>query len=241
MPITRPEAEALAELLAIVRPNWTVRGIMAGLKPLAAHPAPLPVIAWAAIRCAQDRDVQTPAVIALNGPHWDLSERPREPRLTPELECREHVGKWAGNCPLCHAEKLGTDEHDLREPDDDGLSHLDPRARIREATARAKRVAHQLEADADREVPESVDHDPHTAVIRHRTIEEATSGGPGPHGNASTVSLGEALAMQQHARESAEQEGDTTAPPDPTGSTPTSTAPPNTPDGTTSDGPNAEA
>lgn len=108
MPISRDEATALAELLCTIKPNWNIRGvIVSGLGPLAKHPAPLEVIAWAAIRAARDPEVLTPAVIPLNGPHWNLAERPATPRLTPDLECPRHVGKWAGNCPECNAEAKG--------------------------------------------------------------------------------------------------------------------------------------
>lgn len=107
MPITRDQALPLAELLCVIRPQWNTRGVLtAGLQPLEKHPAPLEVIAWAAIRAAQDPDNLTPAVIPLNGPHWNLADRPTQPRLTPEHECARHVGQWAGNCPSCRADQL---------------------------------------------------------------------------------------------------------------------------------------
>lgn len=139
MPLTRDQATALAELIHVVRPSWDTRGIFTrGLVPLAKHPAPLEVIAWAALRAAADPDNRTPAVIPLNGHHWNLADRPPEPRLTPDLECPRHVGKWAGNCPLCRADQLAApDEH---EPKDDGLSHMPARERAREAARRAKRA-----------------------------------------------------------------------------------------------------
>lgn len=107
MPITPEQALPLAELLCTIRPNWNTRGVMArGLYPLEKHPAPLAVIAWAAIRCAQDHENVTPAVIPLNGPHWNLADRPPTPRLTSDHECRQHPGQWAGNCPACRADQI---------------------------------------------------------------------------------------------------------------------------------------
>jgi hypothetical protein len=136
MPITRPEAIALAELVAIVRPQWSTRGIITkGLAPLAKHPAPLEVIAWAALRAAGNRDVNTPAVIPLNGPHWDLADRPRTPRLTPELECPRHVGQWAGNCPPCVSERIARADGETPVAAEE---HVSARDRARNAARAAK-------------------------------------------------------------------------------------------------------
>lgn len=116
MPITREQAVALAELVCIVRPRWNTRGVIArGLGPLAKHPAPLEVIAWAALRAAADpTHVDTPAGIPLNGPHWNLADRPPAPRLTPEHECPHHPGQWADLCRSCHADRIALDD----DPDD---------------------------------------------------------------------------------------------------------------------------
>lgn len=126
MPISRDEATALAELLCVVQPKWNTRGVIVkGLGPLAKHPAPLEVITWAAIRAARDPNNLTPAVIPLNGPHWNLADRPAPPRLTPELECPRHPGQWAGNCGPCRADQLA--EPDPEPPADwgDVPEHLD--------------------------------------------------------------------------------------------------------------------
>lgn len=150
MPLTRDEANALAELLCVVRPSWNTRGVITkGLAPLAKHPAPLPVIAWAALRAAADPQNLTPAVIPLNGPHWNLSDRPPEPRLTPELECPRHPGKWAGNCPLCHVDGI-TATYDHTDPPDPS-EHRDARQRAREAARRA-RTALQIPETGDDDV-----------------------------------------------------------------------------------------
>lgn len=151
MPITREEATALAELLCVIRPTWNTRGVLTkGLGPLAKHPAPLEVIAWAALRAARNPEVLTPAVIPMNGPHWNLADRPETPRLTPEHECPRHVGKWAANCPSCAAEQIGRSSlHPDEDTTPDGWT---PPTR-EEAIARAKRdaqaakTAHQTAGD----------------------------------------------------------------------------------------------
>lgn len=100
MPITPEQAEPLAELLTTLRPDWTVRRTMTdGLRPLERHPAPLETIAWAAIRYARTPGAETPAGIALNGPHWALADRPdwRPPDPQPILE---HDHPWAGPEPM---------------------------------------------------------------------------------------------------------------------------------------------
>lgn len=142
MPISRAEANALAELVCTVRPQWNTRGVIVkGLAPLAKHPAPLEVIAWAALRAAADREILTPAVIPLNGPHWNLADRPPEPRLTPEYECKKHPGQWADWCSSCHA--------DLKaDPTvDDHLEPVDGRDARSRARAAARAAKHALTID----------------------------------------------------------------------------------------------
>ena len=132
MPITRDQATGLTEVLLAVRdelgehaPRWTQRQTMLALGELRAHPAALEVIAWAAIRCARDPLVHSPHVIPMNGPHWDLGQRPREPRLTPDLECPKHVGKWAGNCPECRAWNLAKPEPEPTPDESWAPEHVD--------------------------------------------------------------------------------------------------------------------
>lgn len=138
MPISRDEATALAELITVVRPAWDARGVMSrGLGPLAKHPAPLEVIAWAALRAAADPDCRTPAAIPLNGRHWDLAARPETPRLTPEHECPRHPGQWAGNCSPCRSEELAGPDDTESAP---VLSTKNAQERARDAARRARRV-----------------------------------------------------------------------------------------------------
>lgn len=151
MPITREEGTALAELLCIIRPSWNTRGVITkGLVPLVSHPAPVEVIAWAAIRAAKDPNNLTPAVIPLNGPHWNLSDRPTPPRLTPEHECPHHVGQWAATCRSCavdaHSSPFGDPEPAPLEGN--GTPRENAIARAKHAAQLAK---HALHDDDDQE------------------------------------------------------------------------------------------
>lgn len=156
MPITRDEGNALAELICIVRPTWNTRGVIRkGLAPLVHHPAPLEVIAWAALRAAKDPANLTPAIIPLNGPHWNLADRPETPRLTPEHECKRHPGKWASNCPLCHVDHIRHPEDpDPRPVAGEGTPRDNAIAAAKAAAARAK---HALEVTDDDQEDDLVD------------------------------------------------------------------------------------
>lgn len=68
--MTRGQAEATATLIATLRPDWDHRGILAAIQTAAPrHTAPQ--IAIAAIHAATNPTNRTPAVIPLNGPHWN--------------------------------------------------------------------------------------------------------------------------------------------------------------------------
>lgn len=166
MPITREEATALAELICAVRPQWNTRGVLSkGLAPLAKHPAPLPVIAWAAIRAAQDPDNRTPAVIPLNGPHWNLSDQPKPPRLTPDLECPQHLGQWAGNCRSCAVDGISHPGDPVLTHDDH--DHRDARTRARETAAHARRALGGPDTPEDPVTERLNQLDPATTHERH--------------------------------------------------------------------------
>lgn len=66
--ISKRQTDAIAVLVAALRDDWDVRGIMAALDQL-AHRDPTDV-AIAAIRAARVRSNRTPAVIPMQGPHW---------------------------------------------------------------------------------------------------------------------------------------------------------------------------
>lgn len=155
MPLTRDEADALARLCAHLRPAWNYPGVYKQLAALAHHPAPAAVLCQVAIRAAADPDhVHTPAVIPMDGPHWNLTDAPapKPVRLTADHECKQHAGQWAGNCGLCTSEKLGGQAwYDLETadrpnaPERDALDGYDPAAATIGAWAReeARRIARQ--------------------------------------------------------------------------------------------------
>jgi hypothetical protein len=101
--ITDDQARALAQLVAALRPGWDVAGIRAALSN-ARHRAPAHDLAIAAIRCTQT-DARTPAVIAMDGPHWHA---PGTTSTANYERCPEpgHTSFPAWNCSACRAEDL---------------------------------------------------------------------------------------------------------------------------------------
>lgn len=78
--MTRPDRtrseRALAFLINQIRPDWDESGVLVTLRKCAS--APLEQLAVAAIHAAAFRtDQRTPAVIALDGEHWQALDRGR--------------------------------------------------------------------------------------------------------------------------------------------------------------------
>lgn len=108
MPLTKPQAEALATLAALLRddlanrtgcPTWNQAGILAQLREVARFPAE--DVALAVIRAAVDQGAHTPGVIpSLDGPHWreklSTAHAPRNP--LPHETCPEHEGQYRLSC-----------------------------------------------------------------------------------------------------------------------------------------------
>lgn len=67
--MTKGQADATATLVATLRPDWDVRGILAALA-IAKDRGSAADVAVAAIRAASVPSNRTPAVIPLAGPHW---------------------------------------------------------------------------------------------------------------------------------------------------------------------------
>ena len=108
--ITDDQARALAHLVAALRPGWDVAGIRSALSS-ARHRAPAHELAIAAIRCTQG-DARTPAVIAMDGPHWrtpgaSTTTAPSRTEKCPEVG---HGSFLAWNCGACRAEDLAADD-----------------------------------------------------------------------------------------------------------------------------------
>ena len=67
--MTADQAKTLAKLVNSVRPGWAVSAIASALWHV--RDRPLHRVAAAALRCANDPDMQTPAAIAwVDRPHW---------------------------------------------------------------------------------------------------------------------------------------------------------------------------
>lgn len=86
--ITDDQARALSHLVTLLRPGWDVSGIRAALSK-ARHHADASELAIAAIRACQDPANRTPAVIALDGPHWRTGGGALT-RDLPAVKCDEH-------------------------------------------------------------------------------------------------------------------------------------------------------
>lgn len=116
--LTGDQLQALARLVALLRPGWDVPGIASTLHAT-RHRAPAHEVAIAAIRCAMG-DARTPAVIAMDGPHW-RGLPVAETRAPRPAQCPEHheplvVGADGGEtCRGCRADRLEA-ERGLRDP-----------------------------------------------------------------------------------------------------------------------------
>ena len=74
---------AIAHLVNHVRPDWHQQGIMAALRECPT--GSIPDLTIAAMSAARDRtDQRTPAVIALDGPHWHARSAREDAVRTPQ-------------------------------------------------------------------------------------------------------------------------------------------------------------
>lgn len=87
--ITGPQAKALVALIHELRPDWDERGILPALHAARERAGNLD-LAVAAIRAAGNASNRTPAVIAMEGPHWHAPETmARRPSLRMMcMKCR---------------------------------------------------------------------------------------------------------------------------------------------------------
>lgn len=79
MTITEPQAQSLAKLLHEIRPDWITTSL---LNLLWQHRDnhELPTLAAAAIAAANNPLNRTPAVIFMDGPHWQQQEARQAPQ-----------------------------------------------------------------------------------------------------------------------------------------------------------------
>ena len=107
MPLSQQQARYLAELVATIRPEWQVAGLMASLAKC-RNERPVNV-ALALLRMADDAGVRNPGALPNpDGPHW--SERKGDPMphqpARKEHECRAHPGEHADRCRACASDRL---------------------------------------------------------------------------------------------------------------------------------------
>jgi hypothetical protein len=93
--ISHNQATKLAALVASLRPDWHTAGIVDAIAK-ARDIAPAADLACAAIRAAADQSNRTPAVIAMEGPHW------RGADATPRFE-RPPAGE---RCSICNLREV---------------------------------------------------------------------------------------------------------------------------------------
>lgn len=87
----KPMADALTRLLALLRPDWQPPGIAAALADQRLRAKPPTEVALAAIRAGANSKIRTPAVIPLDGEHWngdvpvEHRDRPLPPAYKPDI------------------------------------------------------------------------------------------------------------------------------------------------------------
>jgi hypothetical protein len=110
--IHKPQAEALAALLAIIRPNdWRPKQVLDLLAEHRENPAPFAVIAQAAVTAAANPAIKSPTGIFLPGSHWPEAVKARMP---DPPRCEDHRTFSAHNCPCCWADiKIGDRPPDM--------------------------------------------------------------------------------------------------------------------------------
>lgn len=107
--ITGDQARALAALVATLRPDWDAPGVLAALRT-ARTKGTADQLAHAAINAATNTANRTPAVIALDGPHWS-TVRPVETRGGDYDRCQVpgHQQWPAWHCAGCRADARAAD------------------------------------------------------------------------------------------------------------------------------------
>lgn len=101
--IHKHQAEALANLLAALRPNdWRPKQVLDVLEEHRETTHPFVVIAEVAIRAAKNPVIKSPTGIFLPGKHWEVENYAA--KLPPAPDCPDHIGKPAHNCASCWAD-----------------------------------------------------------------------------------------------------------------------------------------
>lgn len=109
MMMTKDQATMTAALVHSIRPDWDERGIVAALAK-AVQRGDAALVSIAAIHAARTPTNQTPAVISMDGPHWQKAEgtapapkRIIEPPKSNDTsaDCPSHPGVKAWACKPC--------------------------------------------------------------------------------------------------------------------------------------------
>lgn len=109
MMMTPQQAQKTAELVHMIRPDWDVRGIYSALGK-AAERTDAGRLILVAVHAAMEPTNRTPAVIPLDGLHWQKAEgvapAPKRVIAPPASndtspECENHPGVKAWACKPC--------------------------------------------------------------------------------------------------------------------------------------------
>jgi len=100
--LSRSQGEALTALLHQLRRDWGLPGIAATLRKTATLGTAADITV-AAVRCAANPQMRTPALIAEPGPHWQGTDTGQ--RMAP-IMCVDHPQNPARNCLECVAQSV---------------------------------------------------------------------------------------------------------------------------------------
>ena len=103
--ISRTQAEALATFVAHIRPDWDRPGILAAIGKAGNLGSPS-AIGVALCRLADNRGLNTPALLPTPGAHW--TDTPVA-AIRPPTMCGDHPQQRALDCPDCAAELADVD------------------------------------------------------------------------------------------------------------------------------------
>lgn len=111
MMMTPQQAQKTAELVHSIRPDWDARGVYSALSKAATERGTdAGRLSIVALHAAMEPSNRTPAVIALDGPHWQKADgtAPAPKRtITPPSsndtspECPNHPGTKSWACKPC--------------------------------------------------------------------------------------------------------------------------------------------
>lgn len=136
--ITYQQGQKLAELLHELRSDWDVKGCVNFIREArTSRPGTSNFdLTVAAIRAAQNPEARTPAIIALDGPHWHNAVPARPGAKTPKTGTRN-----PGICERCRYPHPPNEACDVRR---DEIDRTDPAyiANREAARAAARAAAH---------------------------------------------------------------------------------------------------